>query len=108
MSCDNLSSRFPASRTETCNILYSLAVAAVFQGFSTALTCHHNGRAGDAVSGCLLGTLGYAQRVLPQMPVTQPCCWPEDFLDWMVTVIFRTHSALWVDVSLRTKSARSA
>lgn len=108
MSCGSLSSRFPASSTVTGNVSYSLVVAVVLQGFFMGLTCHHNGREGDAAPRALVGTLGHTRRVLPQMPVTQPCCWPEDFLHWMVTVIFRTCSALQVDVGLRTKSARSA
>lgn len=43
-----------------------------------------------------VGTRGHARS-------TQPCCWPEDFSDWMVTVIFRMCSALWTDVDLRAK-----
>lgn len=58
--------------------------------------------------GVPVGTVGHAWRVLPLIPVTQPCCRPKDFSDWMATVIFRTCSALWTCVGLRSKSARSA
>lgn len=108
MSCGSLSSRFPASSTVTWNISYSLVVPAVLQGFSMGLTCQRNGYVGDAAARCLWGRWGMLGGFCHRCLSPSPAVGPEDFSDWMVTVILRTCSALWVDVGLRTKSAGSA
>lgn len=81
-----------------------LFLTAVLQGFSGAIAVGM----WEVRWGVPVGTVGHTWTVLPLIPVTQPCCRPNDFSDWMATVIFRTCSALWTCVGLRSKSARSA